>query len=73
MHCELLANDEDKGEEILKIDPQLKSLGVEELSAQEVAEKLGYPDASVMATPAAKTGVTYLSERYVTVLEWGTV
>lgn len=67
LRCELLASDEDKSEEILIIDAQLRSLGVEELSAQEVAEKLGYPDVSVMATPAAKAGVTYLSERYVTV------
>lgn len=54
-------------EQILKVDEQLKALGVEDLSAQEMAEKLGVPNASTMANPAPKTGVEFKSNRFITV------
>lgn len=67
LRCELCAYSDVDEEEIRKIDEQLRTLGVEELSAQDMAQKLGYPEVSVMVTPADKAGVTYLSERFVTV------
>lgn len=67
LRCVLCVDSETNKEHILKIDKELKELGVEEIFADEMAKKLGYPENSIMATPAARTGVTFLSERFVTV------
>lgn len=67
LRCTICAEENPDINQVLIIDEQLKALGVEELSEEEMADKLGYSGDSARATPGAKTGVTYLSERFVTV------